>query len=69
MDNIGKMTEIDVKCSAVIEILSDVIQNYLIKESSDSEKIEQQILKGRTCEKSRPTNIKSHTERFVIPIG
>lgn len=41
MDNIGKMTEIDVKCSAVIDILSDVIQNYLIKESSNSEKIEQ----------------------------
>ncbi len=41
MDNIGKMTEIDVKCSTVIEILSDVIQSYLIKESSDREKIEQ----------------------------
>ncbi|WP_279265944.1 hypothetical protein [Romboutsia sp. Marseille-P6047] len=41
MDNIGKMTETDVKCSAVIEILSDVIQNYLIREGSDSEKIEQ----------------------------
>ena len=39
MDNIGKMTEIDVNCSSVIEILSDVIQSYLIKESSDREKI------------------------------
>lgn len=48
MDNIGKMTEIDVKCSTVIEILSDVIQSYLIKESSDREKIEQQTFKGRT---------------------
>lgn len=41
MGNIGKITEIDVRCSTVIEILSEVIQNYLIKESSDREKIEQ----------------------------
>ena len=36
MDNIGKMTEIDAKCSTVIEILSDVIQNYLMKDNSDN---------------------------------
>lgn len=41
MDNIGKMTEIDVKCITVIEILSEVIQSYLIKESLENEKIEQ----------------------------
>mgnify|MGYP003379197799 CR=1 FL=1 len=34
MDNIGKMTEIDVKCSTIIEILSEVIQAYLLKENS-----------------------------------
>nr|WP_271642277.1 hypothetical protein [Clostridioides difficile] len=36
MNNIGKMTEIDVKCSTIIEILSEVIQNYLLKESDEN---------------------------------
>ena len=39
MDNMGKMTEMDVKCSTIIEILSDVIQKYLIKESYNSRNI------------------------------
>ena len=34
MDNIGKMTEIEVKCSTIIEILSEVIQSHLLKENS-----------------------------------
>lgn len=39
MDNIVEMSEIEVKSSTVIQILSEVIQTYLIKESSDREKI------------------------------
>lgn len=34
MDNRGKMTEIEVKCSTIIEILSEVIQSHLLKENS-----------------------------------
>lgn len=34
MNNIGKITEIDVKCSTIIEILSEVIQAHLLKEDS-----------------------------------
>ncbi|EQK49611.1 hypothetical protein SDC9_84708 [bioreactor metagenome] len=34
MNNIGKMTEIDVKCSTIIEILSEVIQTHLLKNDS-----------------------------------
>jgi len=34
MDGIGKMTEIEVKCSTIIEILSEVIQSHLLKENS-----------------------------------
>lgn len=39
MDNIVEMSEIEVKSGTVIQILSEVIQTYLIKESSDREKI------------------------------
>lgn len=39
MDNIVEMSEIEVKSGTVIQILSEVTQTYLIKESSDREKI------------------------------
>ena len=32
MDNIGKMTEIEVKGNTIIQILSEVIQSLLLKE-------------------------------------
>lgn len=34
MDNIGKMTEINVKCDAIIKILSEVIQSHILIENS-----------------------------------
>ncbi|WP_270658824.1 hypothetical protein [Paraclostridium bifermentans] len=34
MNSIVKVTEIDVKCSTIIEILSEVIQTHLLKEDS-----------------------------------
>ena len=38
MDNIVEMSEIEVKSSTVIQILSEVIQTYLIKEEAQIEK-------------------------------
>ena len=32
MDNIGKMTEIEVKGNTIIQILSEVIQSHLLKD-------------------------------------
>ena len=34
MDSKVEITEIEVKCSTVIEILSEVIQSHLLKENS-----------------------------------
>lgn len=37
MDNIVEMSEIEVKSSSVIQILSEVFQTYLLKENSSIE--------------------------------
>lgn len=34
MDNIGKMTEVEVKSTTVIEIIGEILQSYLLKESN-----------------------------------
>lgn len=34
MDIRGEITEIEIKCSMVIEILSEVIQSHILKENS-----------------------------------
>ncbi|MFL8712584.1 hypothetical protein Q3304_17570 [Clostridioides sp. GD02377] len=34
MDNIGKMTEAEVKSSTVIEIIGEIVQSYLLNEGN-----------------------------------
>lgn len=34
MDNIGKLTEAEVKGSTVIEIIGEILQSYLLKEGN-----------------------------------
>lgn len=34
MDNIGKLTEVEVKGSTVIEIIGEILQSYLLKEGN-----------------------------------
>ncbi len=35
MQNTVEMTEVEVKCSTIIEILSEVIQSYILKEKCE----------------------------------